>query len=314
MAAVQPEDSLDQAEEQDFWQKQEDMRVRVHVRPRRALFDPRAEASNEEEIEAALRDYPNRVTKAEALDGATQQEFRDTGLEDGARDVSGILGGPWRGYTYFLKEPASEQPTALEETALYCKFDEEAKARKILSKGQKKQLSEFAEAAARNDATMWAQFSTRPPYQRSRRLLPRGCRHFLLELFAGAAALTMMAGNLGIPFASPVDLQDGQHDLEQPDFREKLWARIEAEDPYLLVIAPNGLPWSLPPTRRNREQQGNKRRWYPVAKWIAELFRHRLAKGRHTLLGVRGAALSGRLSVSATPMVRRTESPASLWR
>ena len=278
---------LDRAEEQDFWQQQGDMWIRVHVRARRCLYDPRREPSQESEIENGLADYPVRFTEATAADGSTKEDFQDNWLETGNNDVTDLLGGPWRGYTYFLRSAPATEESAVEpesSTALFVTFDTEDKARRVLTKGQKRQLAECTEAASRKDAAMWSQLSSEASFHNSRKMLPRGCRHFLLELFSGVAALTMMAGRFGIPFSNPVDLQDPNGNLEDSDVRDRLWARIEAEDPYFLVVAPNGLPWSLPPTRRNKEQQEARRRWYPVARWLADLFKSRLAKGRQVAL------------------------------
>ena len=50
-----------------------------------------------------------------------------------------------------------------------------------------------------------------------------------MEIFAGAAA---------------IDLQTPGWDIRDPAARHRLSSRIEAEDPYLLAIAPVTLPWN----------------------------------------------------------------------
>ncbi|CAE7485137.1 RE2 [Symbiodinium sp. CCMP2592] len=287
MSAIEEEeDGPRPADEKDFWQYQDGGWIRTHINSRSFLFDPRREPTEDPEIDAEVCGLPFRRTVAIGPHGGLQNEFRDHWLNLETENVEEYQDGPWTGYTYFTKGPpeqTTEEPG--KEVSLYAAFDEEAAARRVLTKGQKRHLAESADAALKKDAAMWSQLVEEPSYHNVKRLLPKGCRSFLLEFFAGAAAVTLMASSLGLPTSVPVDFHTPQGDLTKPEVRQQLWDYVETEDPYLMVIAPTGLPWSRSPARRNRELQEERKHWYPVAQWLSELIRHRVRKGRQVALG-----------------------------
>ena len=171
-------------------------------------------------------------------------EFRDQWLRlrPDELDTNGYLDGPWKGYTYFYRDYEHAREELKEDhnnenTGMFAAFDEEKPV--VLNRGQKKALREHSDNLGREDVAMWAELKGTPDYRRASRLLHRGCRSFVLELFAGAAALTALAVGYGLPTASPIDLQAPGWNLKEPATRQGLQARIEEEDPYLLAISPD---------------------------------------------------------------------------
>ena len=71
-----------------------------------------------------------------------------------------------------------------------------------LTKGKKRQLSQ----TINKDNHLWSCLRASKQLSRRPRVLPRGCRTFLLEVFAGAALLSMLATDLGLPVSQPVDV------------------------------------------------------------------------------------------------------------
>ena len=67
-------------------------------------------------------------------------------------------------------------------------------------------------------------------------------------------------------------------------------ARIDAEDPFLLSMAPVCGPWSplhnLNETRESFSErlQALRQQWYPVIKWLTDVIRKRLQKGREVMM------------------------------
>ena len=95
-----------------------------------------------------------------------------------------------------------------EENALeYVKLDDGSI--KQLTKGQKKMLHEGLDELEKEDAAQWTTLREKnKPTKMPGRLLTRGCGVALLELFSGAATLTMMVASLGLPVAEPIDILD----------------------------------------------------------------------------------------------------------
>ncbi|CAE7415150.1 RE1 [Symbiodinium microadriaticum] len=284
--------------EQDFWQRDGEAWVRVHVLPRRCLYDPRQEPSQEHTIEQEVLDFPLRKTIVFGAGQGEKQEFLETWrhrrLEQLGTDD--YLGGTWTGYTYFFKDALAEQTDLKhhnpesnnnpEGENYFAAFDEEKTT--VLTKGQRKMLSETSLGMAQEDATLWNQLGGKPLYRKVHRQLPRGCRTFLMELFAGAAALTAVAFGHGLPTAKPVDLLSGQGDLFDPTCRDNLWKKIEEEDPYLLVVSPTTAPWNQLPSFSQvtgEEQRARlaeeRRKWYGPLSWLAKVCQRRTALGRH---------------------------------
>eukprot|EP00913_Durusdinium_trenchii_P001833 g1699.t1 len=63
--------------------------------------------------------------------------------------------------------------------------------KKIMSKGQKKMLSEVMDDLEKEDCALWS--TLQGTTKRHKQMLPKGCRCFLKEIFAGAATLSLMA-------------------------------------------------------------------------------------------------------------------------
>ena len=172
---------------------------------------------------------------------------------------------------------------------MHLRLDEEQP--KTLTKGQKRQLEEELGELDQQDQAMWSQLQSAP--RRGRRsgiCLPRGCKVFLLEIFAGAALLSSIAANQGLPVAAPVDLNLDGSDLLKPSVRQELDAEIDRPDPYVitfsLVCGPWG-PWSRLNMSKNdvtKEKILRERdSWFPFTKWLRGLVRRRLARGRKVL-------------------------------
>ena len=164
---------------------------------------------------------------------------------------------------------------------------------KVLSKGQKKQLQSSMESVEKEDTALWCTLkSAKMMNTSSRKSVGRGCKTFLMELFAGAATLTWMAASWGFPVSEPVDiLYNPEFDLLKPENRLKMERRIEFEDPFLLSVAPLCGPWS-PMQRINLVRGGDtaqkimedRKAWYPVVKWLTKVIRDRLERGREVLM------------------------------
>ena len=300
-AIAEDDEAIPLDAEDDFWEKGPDQCwIRHHVHPRRLLYDPRDEPTQEQDIEATVNETFFRKTVAINPETGEMAEFRDRWknqkLEE--RDVEEYLGGPWTGYTYFYLDESHCHRSDVEATALnveveaadFVKFDEEKPV--ILTKGQKKQLVEQSEHLDRHDAAMWSELQApKVGFSKSKRLLPRGCRSFLLEIFAGAATLTALAVGCGMQVSQPVDLQLDGGNLLDPKVRQQVWEQIEYEDPFLTAIAPVCAPWSswqfVNFSKNDATAQkimAERRLWCPVVEWVAKLVRHRTAQGRHVVL------------------------------
>lgn len=161
---------------------------------------------------------------------------------------------------------------------------------KTLSKGQKKHLQETLDDVQKEDTAMWS--TLKGQSLRPRRMLPRGCKTFLMEVFAGAATLSVVASQLGLPISAPVDIEyDPRFNLLNKNNREALWKQIEEDDPFLLSLAPVCGPWS--PWQHVNLQRSesayekvmeHRKLWYPVVQWVASLIEHRLQRGREVLV------------------------------
>ena len=141
-AADEESETLDV--ENDFWEKGPDhCWIRHHVHPRKLLYDPETEPSQEQDIEAVVSKSVFRKTIAINPETGERAEFRDRWREQGEqdRDVQEYVGGPWTGYTYFYIDESHCHRSDVEATAMnaevesgdFVKFDEEKSA--ILTKG-----------------------------------------------------------------------------------------------------------------------------------------------------------------------------------
>ena len=161
---------------------------------------------------------------------------------------------------------------------------------KVLTKGQKKHLQESLTELEQQDSALWSTVSQKP--RQPKKMMPRGCKSFIFELFAGAATLTILAAQAGMPVSTPVDIQyDPAYDLLNPSNRAAIGQRIQEEDPFLLSITPVCGPWSVW-QNVNLAKGGDTAEFfmhqrklrYPVVKWVCDLVRSRLSKGREVML------------------------------
>ena len=153
----------------------------------------------------------------------------------------------------------------------------EEETRKTLSKSQRKFLEQSVEEIQASDVSLWATLKNR----KAQTPLPRGCKTFLMEIFAGAAVLTSMAMSLGLPVAAPIDIK----------VRAEIESHIDLMDPYCVTFAPVCGPWGS--WSRLNLQRGEETReailqqrdaWYPCLKWIERMVRKRMARGRKFLV------------------------------
>ena len=160
----------------------------------------------------------------------------------------------------------------------------------IMTRRQRKHLQESLDEVEKEDCAMWSTLS--PNYKRPRRMLPQGCKSFLMEIFAGVATLSCIAVvKLGLKMSAAIDVAyDDRYNLLKKSNRDYLEKLVEDEDPFLLSLAPVCGRWSSwqyvnmskdEDTREKIIQQ--RKEWYPVLQCVAKIIRSRLAKGREVL-------------------------------
>ena len=113
-----------------------------------------------------------------------------------------------------------------------------------------------------------------------------------MELFAGFALVTAIAFAMGFPVGNPIDINIGgdRHDLLDPKVRQQIGEYIDDMDPFLLLAGPVCGPWSpwqqlnMSRSEDTANMIRHKRKiWYPVIKWVFEIFESRIKRGRHIL-------------------------------
>ena len=172
----------------------------------------------------------------------------------------------------------------------------------VLSKGQTSTLRNHIDGISGRDKVLWNQLCKRKVHRRV--CLPRGCKTFLLEIFAGCAMLTSLAHySYGLPVSQPIDLKyDNNLDLTTPAGRVLADQVIERDDPYLITFAPKCAPWSawqhVNMSKGGSIESGilqERKKWVPIIRWICGHVKDRLRRGRHAL--VENPAGSGLWSV-----------------
>ncbi|CAK9065052.1 unnamed protein product [Durusdinium trenchii] len=137
-----------------------------------------------------------------------------------------------------VPEPQEEDIQLTPEVHLA--FDE-ITSKKTFTKGQRKHFVSEVKEVQNADKHMWGTLRTklnRP------KILPKGCRTFLFEVFAGTALLSMMAAEAGYAVSQPCDiLLDGSNLLNASE-RAKIEAVIDSDDPYCVSFSPVCGPWS----------------------------------------------------------------------
>eukprot|EP00435_Cladocopium_sp_Y103_P074865 s140_g51.t2 len=124
----------------------------------------------------------------------------------------------------------------------------EEETRKTMSKGQRRFLEQSVQEIQASDVSLWATLTNK----KSQTPLPRGCKVFLMEIFAGAAVLTSMAMTLGLPVAAPIDIKLDGTDLLDPKVRSEIESHIEQMDPYCVTFA----RWSRLNLQRGEQTRG----------------------------------------------------------
>ena len=160
----------------------------------------------------------------------------------------------------------------------------------VLTKGQKKQLKDTIQDVKETDNHMWDCLRATHHLGFRRRTLPKGCKTFLLEIFAGAALLSMIAADCGLPVSQPVDVTHDGIDLKIHQHRAQVERQIEADDPYCISFSPVCGPWS-PWQFVNASRDPSfaehlhdiRMEWRPVIKWIVKIIRQRLQRGRQVV-------------------------------
>ena len=163
----------------------------------------------------------------------------------------------------------------------------ENEKKKTMTKGQKKMLEQSIKEVEASDISMWSTLRGR----KSMSPLPKGCKVFLMEIFAGAAVLTSMALQMNLSAAPPVDIELDGSDLLKAAVRMKIEQEIDDLDPYCLTFAPVCGPWGAwsrlnmaknYDTRMNILDQRDA--WYPCLQWIKKIIKKRLSRGRKVLM------------------------------
>ena len=160
---------------------------------------------------------------------------------------------------------------------------------RAMSKQQGDRVDSGLRDVASKDKHLWNQLSSKEK-RRRHTLLPRGCKTFLLEVFAGVAMLSHIASNdFGFPISHPVDIRyDPNFDLTTAKGRRNVEEIIDRDDPYAITFSPVCTPWSpwmhmtLP--HKMDELEATKALWRSVFKWIGKVTRDRLARGRQVLV------------------------------
>lgn len=174
-------------------------------------------------------------------------------------------------------------------TEAHLAVDELPSHRRVFTKGQKKTYQQEAVGLHAHDVQLWS--NLRSPRFHMPRKLPKGCRTFLLEIFAGAAVLSSLAAEYGYQVSQPADILLDGTNLLSSAHRHVLEKRIEDEDPYLLTFAPVCGPWSpwqavnMSKSAHSEEViMGQRKMWYPVIRWMCKVIRKRVQRGRQVLL------------------------------
>ena len=167
--------------------------------------------------------------------------------------------------------------------------DELPSHRRVFTKGQKKAYVQEVAAVHEHDSQLWNNLRSQKSHVP--RTLPKGCRTFLMEIFAGAAILSSLAAEYGYRVSQPVDILLDGTNLLSPSHRQSIERKIEADDPYLLSFAPVCGPWgpwqSLNMSRSPQceaDIMQQRKMWYPVVRWMCGIIRSRVQRGRQVLL------------------------------
>ena len=180
--------------------------------------------------------------------------------------------------------PSDNHLDEMSNEVAYYTFDAE-KAR-VMNKTQHSKFKDGVDGVKSKDRHLWNQI--KPSRQRKYHELPRGCKTFLLEVFAGAAMLTQMAlHEWSMPVTPPVDLNTG-YDLLTKQGRDEVDRIIARDDPFAITFAPVCTPWTswtnIATGATKSKIMAERKRWQPALAWMYEVAKDRLAKGRHVVI------------------------------
>ena len=177
--------------------------------------------------------YPGEIEVGSiALNTMDASQFSDTSVTDETHDDEDA---------FAYEETGSDvEPYADTSGDVYMPISE-GKV-KIMSRKQRKHLQESLQDVEKEDCAMWSMLGTE--VKRPRKMLPRGCKSFLMEIFAGAATLSALAVGMGLSISPPIDvIYDDRYDLLKKPSRDNLEKLIEMEDPF--PFDPGTNLWSM---------------------------------------------------------------------
>ena len=146
-------------------------------------------------------------------------------------------------------------------------------------------ISEQIRDIKEHDMVLYARLKGgRPP-------LPRGCKTFLLEVFARAMILTQVVAEAGYAISEPTDYSRNGSDLLEPQGQKLIEDQIARDDPWLTTVSFPCGPWN-PLTRftmaryehLHREYSELREKSRPMLDWIANLSAERIKRGRTVLV------------------------------
>ena len=170
-------------------------------------------------------------------------------------------------------ETSTEPELAEEEIALCPEARlalDEISSKKTFTKGQRRRITAEVKEIKKADRRLWG--TLRSGLNRPR-ILPKGCRAFLFEIFAGTAMLSMMAADAGYIVSQPCDILLDGSNLLNASHRAKIEEVINSDDPYCVSFSPVCGPWS--PTQQLSvakdadyapRLEALRQLWYPVCK------------------------------------------------
>lgn len=104
---------------------------------------------------------------------------------------------------------------------------------KTLSRNQKKMVEQSTDEVRIQDQCLWSTLKGK-----SKSPLPKGCKVFLLEVFAGAAVLSSVVAASGYPIGTPIDIRLDGTNLQDATFRAQIEHEILEKDPYVITFSP----------------------------------------------------------------------------
>ena len=252
----------------------------------------------------ATASMERRTTEATTAQDHNQDGGTRAAPDDG--DTGGEYPGLYRGYDISAHQTTKNETSKGDDIAGYDALSDrdlnsdtlggvgflaidEMKSQHMTSK-QAQHVRNGMDEMKKKDRWVWNKLY--PNEARKRTPLPRGCKTFLLEIFAGCAMLSTLAHYAGLPVSGPVDiLYDPLHDLQTQAGRDFVDERVAADDPYLVTFLPVCGPWStwqrvnMTKNAELEEDIGRRRKaWKPVIRWIVSSRSHSAVQKKATQL------------------------------